>query len=292
MKHILVLGKSGYISTCFQTYMKRFPEYTIVAISVRDESWRTIDFSKYDAVFNTTGLAHNDARKGTDEEFIALNVNLPVELAKKAKESGVRQFIHMSSMIVYGSLSPLGKDEKYTVDTIPQPNNIYGKSKLMGEHELEKLKSDSFSVALIRSSLVYGEKAVDNFERLVTFAGKLPIFPDIKNERSMIYADNLCELVRLIIDNKSCGLFYPQQERYICTSDLVCDIAHGLGHKMLITKLFNPALRFLSGKVGIVDKVFGSEAYEMSMSNAFDGKYRVVSYEESIDRIASSKKRK
>ena len=144
----------------------------------------------------------------------------------------------------------------------------------------------------ISNPLVPTEKAVDNFEKLVKFAGMLPMFPYIKNERSMIYADNLCELVRLIVDNESCGLFYPQQERYICTSDLVRDIAHELGHKMLITKLFSPALHFLSGKVGIVDKVFGSEAYEMSMSNAFDGKYRVVSYEESIERIASSKKRK
>jgi UDP-glucose 4-epimerase len=272
--------------------MERFPEYAVEAISVRDDSWRTMDFSKYDTVFNTTGLAHNDARKGTDEEFIALNVNLPVELAKKAKESGVRQFIHMSSMIVYGSLSPLGKNEKYTVDTIPNPNNIYGKSKLMGEHELEKLKTDSFSVALIRSSLVYGEKAVDNFERLVSFAGKLPVFPDIKNERSMIYADNLCELVRLIIDNKSCGLFYPQQERYICTSRLVKDIAAAMGHKLVLTKLFNPILCSLSGRIGIVDKVFGSEAYEMSMSYAFDGTYRIVSYEESVRRIGKAKGKK
>ena len=290
MTKILVLGKNGYVSNCFQTYMKQFEDYSVDAISVRDNSWKKIDFSIYDSIFNTVGLAHNDARKGTDEEFINLNVNLPVKLASKAKLDGCKQFIHMSSMIVYGSLKPLGKNDKYTVDTIPCPNNIYGKSKMMGEQELFKLQSDYFNVAIIRSPLIYGEKAIDNFAKLVSYSGKLPIFPNIKNERSMIYSDNLCELVRLIVENNSFGLFYPQQEKYICTSELVKDIANGLGNKIIITSFFNPVLYMLSGKLGIVDKVFGTEAYESSMSEQFDGRYRIVSYVESIKRIISSKK--
>lgn len=289
MKKILVLGKNGYVSGCFQTYMKQFDDYIVEAISVRENFWEEMDFSIYDTIFNTTGLAHNDARKGTDQEFINLNVKLPAKLALKAKKDGCKQFIHMSSMIVYGSLHPLGDNEKYTADTIPNPNNIYGKSKLMGENELTKMQTENFSVAIIRSPLIYGEKAIDNFAKLVTYAGKLPIFPNIKNERSMIYADNLCELVRLIVDNNSSGLFYPQQEKYICTSDLVCDISIGLGHKIIITNLFNPILHFLSGKISVIDKVFGSEAYVMNISEHFNGRYRIVDYEESISRICKSR---
>lgn len=289
MKRILVLGKNGYVSNCFQTYMKKFEDYSVDAISVRDNSWEKIDFSIYDSIFNTVGLAHNDARKGTNQEFINLNVKLPAKLALKAKKDGCKQFIHMSSMIVYGSLHPLGDNEKYTVDTIPNPNNIYGKSKLMGENELTKIQTENFSVAIIRSPLIYGEKAIDNFAKLVTYAGKLPIFPNIKNERSMIYADNLCELVRLIVDNNSSGLFYPQQEKYICTSDLVRDISIGLGHKIIITNLFNPILHFLSGKISVIDKVFGSEAYMLIVSDHFSGRYRIVHYDESISRICKSK---
>ena len=289
MIRILIFGKNSYISACFQNYMKAFPEYEIDAMSVRGESWKEQDFSQYDAVFNTTGLAHNDARRGTDEEFLALNTQLPVALARKARADGVKLFVHMSSMIVYGSLLPMGNNKKYTIDTVPSPNNIYGRSKLMGEQELTELQTENFRVALIRSPLVYGETAVDNFERLVDFAGILPIFPDIPNERSMIYADNLCELVRLIVENRSDGLFYPQQERYICTSRLVQDIAEAMGHRMVLTRFFNPILRAMSGRISMVDKVFGSEAYEMSMSSAFDGAYRAVSYEESIQRIAKAR---
>lgn len=286
---ILVIGKNGYVSTCFQTYMKKYPEITVDAISARDGAWKEANFHGYDAVFNATGLAHNDARKGTDEEFIALNVTLPVKLAEKAKEESVPVFIHMSSMIVYGDMSPIAPYRFIDKNTEPKPENIYGRSKLMGEREVLKLNDDRFHVAVIRSSLVYGETAVDNFLKLTDYAVKLPLFPDVVNYRSMIYSDNLCELIKLIAENKGCGLYYPQQEKYICTSRLFHDIGRAAGHRVKLTKLFNPLLAALSKNVGLIRKVFGSEAYEMDMSEHYGGAYRVVSYEESIRRIATSK---
>ena len=282
---ILVLGKNGYVSRCFQEYMKNFTD-EITAISVRGDRWKKCSFVGYDAVFNTIGLAHNDARMGTDEEFIRLNVELPTELAKKAREDGIPVFIHMSSMIVYGNSSETRKFEPITKDTIPTPDNIYGKSKLMGEEALTKLKDDSFHVALIRSSRVYGEKDTDSIQMLTKFAKKMPIFPNIKNYISMIYSDNLCELVRLIAESKQDGIYWPQQECYICTSKMVKDISLVTGHKLWSTKIFNPILFTVGKKIGIVKKVFGSEGFDLNISNHFAGRYRVVSYEESIKRLA------
>ena len=288
---ILVIGKNGYVSTCFQTYMKKFDNYEVDAISARNDAWKNADFHGYDAVFNATGLAHNDARKGTDEEFIALNVTLPLNLAKKAKEESVPVFINMSSMIVYGDMSPIGPYSFINKDTPPHPENIYGRSKLQGEVELLKLNDNDFHVAIIRSSLVYGEKAVDNFLKLTDYSVRLPVFPDIKNYRSMIYSDNLCELIRLVADTRGNGVYYPQQEQYICTSQLVKDIGDAADHRIILTKMFNPILKLMSNRILLIRKVFGSEAYEMNLSNHFDGAYRVVNYGESVKRIAMSKKR-
>lgn len=284
---ILVLGKNGYVSRCFQEYMKNFPD-TVEAISVRGDEWKQKSFAGYDVVFNTTGLAHNNARMGTDEEFTKLNVQLPADVAKKAKEDGVPLFIHMSSMIVYGNSSVVGKLEPITKDTVPAPDNIYGRSKLLGEKELEKLEDENFMVALIRSSRVYGEKDTDSIQTLTKFAKIMPVFPKVTNSISMIYSDNLCELVRLIAETKQRGIYYPQQEQYICTADMVKDIAVVAGHKLWRTKIFNPIILTVGKKVGIVNKVFGNEGYELKLSNHFDGKYRVVSYKESITRLAQS----
>lgn len=287
---IIVIGKKGFISTSFQKYMKRYPEIQVDAISAHDEQWKEYSFADYDAVFNTTGLAHNDARMGTDEQFMALNRDLPIALATKAKAEGVKTFINMSSMIVYGEMSELGLKERITSKTEPKPAGIYGESKLAGEKGLNLLADDSFHVAIIRSPLVYSENAVDNFLRLTDYAVKGFIFPKIDNARSMIYADNLCELVKLIVEHKGSGFYYPQQDEYICTSKIVKDVATASGHKMILTRVFNPALYQLSKKMMFIRKVFGSLAYDMSESKCFDGKYRVVSYEESIKRLVKARK--
>lgn len=282
---ILVLGKNGYVSRCFQDYMDKFSDQ-VDTLSVRGDNWKKCSFSEYDAVFNTIGLAHNDARMGTEEEFMKLNVQLPVDVAKKAKEDGVSIFIHMSSMIVYGNSSKVGVFEPITKDTIPIPDNIYGRSKLLGEKELEKLADEKFKVALVRSCRVYGEHDTDSIQMLTKFAKKMPIFPKVKNNISMIYSDNLCELVRLIAEAKQGGIYFPQQERYICTGDMVKDIATLSGHRIWNTKIFNPILLTVGKRIGFINKVFGNEGYDFGLSTHFDGKYRVVSYEESIKRLA------
>lgn len=286
---ILVIGKNGFVSTAFQTYMKRYPEIQVDAISARDGKWKDYDFTGYDAVYNTTGLAHNDARRGTDEQFMALNRDLPEALAKKAKAEGVKTFINMSSMIVYGDMSELGSKERITANTIPRPANIYGRSKLAGEKVINALADENFHVAIIRSPLIYSENAVDNFLKLTNYAEKGFIFPKIENARSMIYSDNLCELVKLIVENNGNGRYYPQQDKYICTSRLVKDIALATGNRMIMTGLFNPFLYLASKKMIFIRKVFGSLAYDMKTSNCFAGRYRVVSYDESIRRLAKNK---
>lgn len=286
---ILVIGKNGFVSTSFQKYMKRYPEIQVDAISAREGKWKEYDFSKYDVVYNTTGLAHNDARMGTDEQFMTLNRDLPEALAKKAKLEGVKTFINMSSMIVYGDMSELGIENYITANTTPRPAGIYGRSKLAGEKAVSRLADKKFHVAIIRSPLVYSENAVDNFLKLITYAKKGFIFPKIRNARSMIYSDNLCELVKLIAENNGNGIYYPQQDEYICTSKLVGDVASKMGRIMFVTKIFNPLLFLASKKMILIRKVFGSLAYDMETSNCFDGKYRVVSYDESIKRLVKNK---
>lgn len=279
---ILVIGKNGFISKCFQSYMQRYPKFIVDSVSARDNQWKKYDFRGYDAVYNTTGLAHDNARKGTREQFMALNAKLPYELAVKAKESGVKIFINMSSLIIYGEMSKLGSYNLITHQTKPIPAGIYGESKLAGEDAIKSLEDDKFKIAIIRSPLVYNENAVDNFLKLKKFALSFPVFPDIENARSMIYSDNLCELVKLIVENNKGGYYFPQQEVHICTSKLVKDIAETRGKKIWLTKLFNPIIYYLSKKIIFVRKVFGSLAVDLSESNHFDRKYIVVNYHESI----------
>lgn len=287
MKKILVVGKGGFVSNSFVRYMDKFEAgYQITVISSMNHEWEQHDFTGFDAVYNASGLAHANAKDGNDELYYEVNGRLPGEIAIKAKAEGVPVYITMSSQIIYGDISGISKKQIISADTKPIPDGIYGKSKIMGEESVLKLADDSFRVAIIRPPMIYSENAPENFERLCKFAIKSPIFPNLYNEQSMIYADNLCELIRLIIENKAGGIYFPQEPEYIHTSKLVKDISKAAGKRMLVTKIFNPMLKLVSGKIRFVRKAFGSLVYDKKLSGHFDWKYCVVPYEETVRRIA------
>ena len=159
------------------------------------------------------------------------------------------------------------------------PNSAYGKSKIEAEKLINKLQDDSFTVATLRPPMVYGKGCRGNYPRLVGLALKTPIFPKVDNKRSMIYIDNLSEFVKRLIDNRSGGLFFPQNADYVNTSEMVRIIAEVHGKRVVMTKLFNPLLRLLN--VSTVNKVFGDLVYDMSMSE-LESNYRVCGFQGSI----------
>jgi nucleoside-diphosphate-sugar epimerase len=134
--------------------------------------------------------------------------------------------------------------------------------------------------------MVYGKGCRGNYPRLVGLALKTPIFPKVDNKRSMIYIDNLSEFVKQLIDNRSGGLFFPQNAEYVNTSEMVRLIAEAHGKRIIMTKFFNPLLWLLN--VSTFNKVFGDLVYEISMSEYKNG-YRVCSVKKSIIQTESRK---
>ncbi len=286
MTKVLITGKTSYIGTSFLEYMKKFSEYQLESICLRGEEWKSFDFSSFDVVVHMAGLAHSDSGKISEErakEYYKTNTDLTKAVAEKAKAEGVSLFVYFSSIIIFGASSSMGKRKVITKDTIPTPENAYGDSKLQAEKALEGLKEESFPVAVIRPPMVYGNGSKGNYPILSKFAKKLPLFPMVENERSMIYIENLCEFLRLVIKNKESGIFMPQNKDYICTSMLVKEIATCAGKKIWLTKIFNLPLLMLSPLVGVVNKVFGSLVYEKSLSEYREA-YCVVGFEESVRR--------
>jgi len=287
MIKLLILGKTSYVGCSVMQYIgKVHPDAVVDIISSRNDNWEKKSFEEYDAVYNVSGLCHANSKHGTKEEYMEINADLPVKMARKAKLEGVPLFINMSSTIVYGNMSRIGNEKYINKDTMPTPENVYGESKLAAELRLKELEDEKFGVAIIRAPLIYGERAKDNFPRLVRFAKKMPIFPNIKNKQSMIYIDNLCELVYLIVKNHQRGIYMPQDEQYIETSKLVKDISEVCGGHMMLTKIFNPIIYCASRRIYFFNKVFGNIAYTYDSSDYFENRYRVVDYKTAIKRIA------
>lgn len=288
MKRILIAGAGSYIGRSVRTYLQQWPQnYQVDMVRMSDGSWKEKSFCGYDVVLHLAGIVHQEKSKCDESQaglYEQVNTKLALETAQKAKTDGVGQFIFMSSASVYGLTAPFGKTVMITKDTPLKPIDNYGISKAKAEEWLQQLADDNFHLAIIRPPIVYGKSCKGNFAILEKLAKRLPVFPKVDNLRSMIYVDNLSELIRLIIDDGAQGIFCPQNNEYSNTSDVVSQIAHANGKGILLIGGFGWALKLLRHVTPKVDKAFGSLCYDFEISR-YSRDYCVKSLNESIQEI-------
>ncbi len=292
MKKILITGANSYIGMSFEQYAKEHyaDEFEIDSVDMIDGTWRQKDFSSYDVVFHVAGIAHADVGNVSEEvkaKYYAINTDLAIETCKKAKQEGVKQFVFMSSMIIYGDSAPYGKSKRITKETEPAPANFYGDSKWQADKGVRELAEEDYTVTVLRPPMIYGKGSKGNYPTLAKMAKKLPVFPDIQNERSMLYIENLCEFLCQVMIRKEGGIFWPQNAEYTKTSEMVKQIAQTAGHKLIITKAFNWCVALaahMPGKISdLANKAFGNSSYDQAMST-YDFKYQLIDLNESIRR--------
>lgn len=285
-KKVLITGAGSYIGEYFKEYCKEhYPNIACESIDMVDGNWRRFDFGGYDTVFHVAAIAHADVgktNKAEQERYYAVNTELAVDTAKKAKADGVRQFIFMSSMIIYGGKEYI--DEK----TVPQPVNFYGESKWLADKRIRELGEEGFHVAVLRPPMIYGKRSKGNYPILSRLAKKLPVFPDVENKRSMLYVENLCEFVALLSLSGESGVYFPQNRAYTKTADMVQAIGVAAHRPISKSKVLNPAVAIagkIPGKVnGLVEKAFGDGYYDQKLSQYRGLDYQLVGLEESIRR--------
>lgn len=285
MKRILITGVSSYVGNFVCDYLKQFPNrYEVKTVGMRDGSWQDTSLSSFDTIFHVAGLAHVDVGKANEtikKKYYSINTDLTIEVAKKAKEQRVKQFIFMSSSIVYGDSAPIGVQKIITRETLCVPTSFYGDSKLQAEKGLQNLQDEDFKVAILRCPMIYGRGSKGNFSTLEKIANKLPLFPKVMNQRSMLYVGNLAEFVRLVIDHEEDGIFWPCNKEYSNTSELVKMIAQQHGKKVILIPGFELALKVFSHMTGYVNKAFGNLTYEEHLGD-YQEEYRLFSLERSV----------
>lgn len=231
MSKILITGASGYLGSSFIDFFH--DKYKFIQFSLQKESIESIDFHNVNVVLHCAALVHQKIEY-TYEKYYEINVEYPVSLAKKAKASGVKQFVFISSIAVYG-------EDKQLVsgNTECNPVTFYGKSKLEAEKQLQALEDENFIVSIIRPPMVYGKNAPGNIASLVNLVKKVPILPlgKINNRRSFIYIGNLCNLIDVVIDKRISGIFLASDDKAISTTKLIELIAKELNKKVYLVRV-------------------------------------------------------
>lgn len=275
MKRVLIVGANSYIGKSFRSWIAEnsISEMGLDSLSLRDDTWKNIDLHEYDSVLHLAAIVHSP--KAEASLYYKVNRDLAVEFAKKAKNEGVKHFIFISTLSVYG-------DEVNDVidqHTIPKPSNHYGKSKWEAENEILRLESDEFHVSIVRPPLVYGPQAPGNFARIMNFSMLMPVVPFISNKRSMIFIDNLSNFLFILIKNEVKGIFIPQNANSVCTSEILLESRAISGKKTLVLPIKLP--QKLKKKTKIVDKVFGDLLVDPQLSS-INEQYSRVTFKESI----------
>ena len=153
----------------------------------------------------------------------------------------------------------------------------------------EEVEGSPTRLAVVRAPLVYGPgEERGNFPKLVKLAARIPVFPSTRNARSMICSENLCELVRLLIDGQLEGLYLPQDPEWVDTACLVRDLGAVQGNRVGIvpgTALLMRAAARLHPKLG---KLFGRTRYSLEASEC-GLEYRITDTSSAISRSLGSR---
>ena len=267
MKKILIVGANSYIGNAFEKYiMNKCTDHEVIhskeeiiieKVQASNGDWKYVNYEQYNVVIILAAIVHQKEKSGMEELYRQVNYDMPIEIAAKAKSAGVKQLIFMSTAAVYSSTVT-----HITKDTVPNPDTLYGKSKLETEYKLKEMDTEKFRVAIIRPPMVYGEGCKGNYTRLVKLATFNPIYPKIHNKRSMISIDRICHYMEEIIRNGSSGTFLPQDEEYADTMMTIKRIRMAQGKRTFLVPGTAWLVKLAMKRVGAVRKMFGDWYYE------------------------------
>ncbi|WP_323592751.1 NAD-dependent epimerase/dehydratase family protein [Aliarcobacter butzleri] len=281
---LLITGSSGFVGSYFINKYK--DKYAINTFSFLKDDLSTLDCGNIDVVFHLSALVHQMGGASTSE-YERVNVTQTLELAKKAKKSGVKHFIFMSTVKVYGEEA----DNKYTENSVCHPEDEYGKSKLKAEQELLGLSeegvgdSDGFKVSIVRTPIIYGYGVKANIKSLVGLVKKVPVLPfgNIQNKRSMVYIGNLCHLVDVVIEEQKSGIFLASDDEPLSTTKLIELIAKNLDKKIYLIKIpfFETLLKVV--KPSFHKRLYGSLEVDNNITKEKLGLQNPYSVEDGIE---------
>jgi len=282
---ILITGKHSYIGSSVEAWLnEKETSFVVDEVSLRNIELNTLSFKNYDVIFHVAGIAHITSNKKMIPEYFRINRDLAIEVAKKAKQEGVKQFIFTSTMAIYGDDRPIGDFRPIDIEK-PSPTNAYGQSKLAADLAIQKLQDQNFKVSILRIPMVYGVNSKGNFPKLEKLAGRISIFPKLENIRSVINVLSLSELIRLLIIKKKDGFFYPQDKEYFSTSNFIKKYRKKIHKKTIFIPFLSLILKFLSVFIKSINKIYGNKFYDAKVSVIEGVHYQIESCSSYIEKL-------
>jgi nucleoside-diphosphate-sugar epimerase len=281
---VLITGADGFVGRALAAHLRALA-HPIVSVARKpgmSDAIATGDLADYrqwptllegvSVVVHLAARAHITHALVPDElaEFRRVNVNMTLRLAQAAASAGVQRFVFLSSIGVNGTHTT---GAAFSERDVASPTEAYAISKWEAEQGLLEIGARSkMQITRVRPPLVLGPGVKGNLLRLlhlVDWGVPLPLGA-IRNRRSFVTLDDLCELLSLCVtDDRAAGeLFLAANAEEISTSALMRAMADGLGRKLLLIPVPLPVLRGAASIVG-----GGSQLMRLSSSLRVDASH-------------------
>lgn len=271
--NVLIIGGSSFVARYFikllndvysiRTVSRKTTGYENEYLSSNFFELTDELFSNVSIVVNCAAIVHQ-TQEPDIKVYNRINYELPLYLAEKAKRNGVKTFVQLSTIAVYGNVSHINES------TTEAPVNAYGKSKLQADKALVKLMDEQFKVLIFRPPLIYGAKdAPGNMMRLIKLIQKkLPLpFKGQENRRDFIHIKNLIGFMQAGIEKNIAGIYLVSDQRPVSVTELYDLIVK---HSNIPNRSFKvPSLMLKlvkTFKPGIYDKLFSGLTIDSNLT--------------------------
>ena len=215
-----ITGAGGFVGTQLLAVCTS-SDINARTVSIRENPAATaIQLPPGDVLVHLAAIAHSN--DPDEERVFAINRDLAVATAGKARDTGYNHFIFLSSALVWGS-----GYQSVGLSTPERPDTAYGRAKLEAEERLRAIESPDFTVTILRPPLVYGPGVKGNLAKLMRAAHLWPVCPlgVPDNQRSLLHVDNLASLILHLAAGRISGTFCPSDEVPYSTLEILERIA-------------------------------------------------------------------
>jgi len=249
---IIVTGATGFVGQNVIKYLK--PSLIeIEPLSLRTKDWQNQINQHADAIIHLAGKAHDTSNTSGFEEYFKVNSDLTAKLYENFLKSDIKDFFFFSSVKAVADKI----DNVLTENIVGNPETPYGKSKLAAEqYLLTQYLPEGKRLFIIRPCMIHGPGNKGNLNLLYKLVERGIPWPlaSFENQRSFLSVDNLCYLLKLMIENKelSSGVYNFADDQALSTNELVVLIAKTSGKR---PKLWNVSKGLITAITKVGDKI-------------------------------------
>lgn len=271
---IAITGATGFVGTNLQDYLKS--SHGVNSMSVRYVAGQQFEL-KADALIHLAGKAHDLKKVSNPLDYYEANFELTKQLFDAFLLSEAKIFIFMSTVkAVADEVNGILRE-----DETPNPKTHYGIAKQQAEqYILSKELLSGKRVYILRPCMIHGPGNKGNLNLLYRLVAKGLPWPlgAFENKRSFLSIENLCFVIKELLDNAviPSGVYQIADDECLSTNELIQLLGITLEKKTPIFNILSSLIRKIAKFGDYLNLPLNSERLQKLTENYVVSNQKIV----------------